>query len=153
MQQDTVTVLMVVLAAREEMVVTQVKAVMVEMEETFESPFPKPTLISLCSMVQPRILAEKGVYQGIAGSQASLFSVILPRLSKINFSLGSGGMGGAAGSPYRYLEYDDKQNRVLKTIRGGECGRPGNNGLHGVRALPGQDGRNGKFRIEVTDGH
>ena len=61
MQQDIVTVLMVALVATEEMAVTQVKAVMVDLEEPFECLFPKPTLISLCSMVPPTILAEEGV--------------------------------------------------------------------------------------------
>jgi len=88
MQLDTVAVLMAVMVAPEEMAVTQVRAVMVDLEEPFESLFPKPTLISLRSVrvVQLIILAERGVQQGNQGAEASLFRVILPRpLSEINF--------------------------------------------------------------------
>jgi hypothetical protein len=90
MQLVTVAVLMAILVATEEMAVTQVKAVMVDLEEPFESLFPKPTLISLRSVtvVPLIILAEEGVQQGYQGSEASLFRVILLRpLSKINFSI------------------------------------------------------------------
>jgi hypothetical protein len=89
MQLVTVSVLMAVLVATEEMAVTQVKAVMVDLEEPFESLFPKPTLISLRSVtvVLSIILAEEGVQQGNQGSEASLFRFILLRpLSEINFS-------------------------------------------------------------------
>jgi hypothetical protein len=81
---------MAILVATEEMAVTQVKAVMVDMEEPFESLLPKPTLISLSSVVvlPSIILVEEGVQQGNQGSEASLFRVILPRpLSEINFSI------------------------------------------------------------------
>jgi hypothetical protein len=79
---------MAVLVVTEEMAVTRVKAVMVDLKEPFESLLPKPTLISLCSVVPSSILAEKGVQQGNHGSEASLFRVILPRpLSEINFSI------------------------------------------------------------------
>ena len=78
---------MAVLVVMEEMAETQVKAVMVDLEEPFESLLPKPTRISLCSVVPLRILAEEGVQQGHQGPEASLFGVILPRpLSEINFS-------------------------------------------------------------------
>jgi len=78
MQLDTVTVLMAVMVATEEMAVTQVQAVMVDREEPFESLFPKPTLISLRSVaVVPSIfLPEEGVLRGNQGSEASLFRVI-----------------------------------------------------------------------------
>jgi hypothetical protein len=70
---------MAVLVATEEMAVTQVKAVMVPLEETFESLFPKPTLISFgfVTEVLSTILAEEGVRQGAQGLEASLFVVIL----------------------------------------------------------------------------
>ena len=88
MQLVPVEVLMAVVVVTEEMAVTQVKAVMVDVEEGFESVLPKPTLISLCSVVPSSILAEVGVQQGYQGSEASLFRVILPRpLSEINFSI------------------------------------------------------------------
>ena len=51
---------MAVEVAVEEMAVTQVEAVMVDPEEGFESLFSKPTLISLCSLVPSKMLAEKG---------------------------------------------------------------------------------------------
>ena len=73
MQLDTVKVLMAVLVVLEEMAVTQGKAVMVVLEELFESLLPKPILISSCSVVQSNILAEEGVQQGNQGSEASLF--------------------------------------------------------------------------------
>ena len=88
MQLNTDMVLMAVLVAMEEMAVTQVKAVMVDLEEPFESLFPKTTLISSCSVVPSIILAEEGVQQGNQESEVSLFRVILLRpLSKINFSI------------------------------------------------------------------
>ena len=46
MQLKAITALMALLVATEEMVVTQVKVVMVDLEDPFESLFPKPTLIS-----------------------------------------------------------------------------------------------------------
>ena len=46
MQLKAITALMALLVATEEMVVTQVKALMVDLEEPFESLFPKMTLIS-----------------------------------------------------------------------------------------------------------
>ena len=46
MQLKVIRVLMALLVVTEEMAVTQVKAVMVDLEEQFESLFPKPTLIS-----------------------------------------------------------------------------------------------------------
>ena len=61
MQLHTVMVLMAVLVAMEEMAMTQVKVVTVVLEVPFEFLFPKPTLISLCSMVPPSILPEEGV--------------------------------------------------------------------------------------------
>ena len=61
MQLDTVQVLMAVLVVMEEMAVTQVKAVMVDLEEPFEYLLPTPTLISLCSVVPSSILVEEGV--------------------------------------------------------------------------------------------
>ena len=76
MQLDTAVVLMAVVVVTEEMAVTQVKAVMVDQEETFESLLPKPTLISLCSVVPSIVLVEEGVQQGYQGSEASLFRVI-----------------------------------------------------------------------------
>jgi hypothetical protein len=88
MQLDSVMALMAVLVVTEEMAVTQVKAVMVDVEEPFESLLPEPTLISLCSVVPPSILVEEEVQQGFQGLKASLFRVILPRpLSEINFSI------------------------------------------------------------------
>jgi hypothetical protein len=88
MQLNTDMVLMVVLVEMEEMAVTQVKAVMLDPEEPFESLFPKPTLISLCSVVPSIVLAEEGVQQGNQGSEVSLFRVILLHPpSKINFSI------------------------------------------------------------------
>ena len=81
-------VLMVVLVVTEEMAVTQVKAVMVDLEEPFESLLPRTTLISLCSVVPSIILVEEGVQQGHQVSEVSLFRVILPHpLSEINFSI------------------------------------------------------------------
>lgn len=81
------TVLMAVMVVTEDMAVTQVKAVMVELEEQFESLFPMPTLIFFFSVVQPNILVEKGVLQGNWGKEVTLFRAILPRcLSEINFS-------------------------------------------------------------------
>jgi hypothetical protein len=50
MQLHTVTVPMAVLVATEEMAVTQVQAVMLDLEEPFKSLFPKPILISLLSV-------------------------------------------------------------------------------------------------------
>ena len=79
MQLKSLEVLMAVLVVTEEMAVTQVKAVMADLEEPFESLLPKPTLISLCSVAPSSILAEKGVQQGNQGWEASLFRVILPR--------------------------------------------------------------------------
>jgi hypothetical protein len=75
MQLDTVRVLMAVLVATEETAVTQVQAVMVDLEEPFESLFPKPTLISLHSVtVIPLIIAaEEEVQQENQESEASLF--------------------------------------------------------------------------------
>jgi len=61
MQLNTNAVLMAILVAREELAVTQVMAVMVEMEEPFKSLFSKPTLISLSSLVPPIVRAEEGV--------------------------------------------------------------------------------------------
>ena len=63
MQLNTDAVLMAVLVATEEMAVMQVKAVMVDLEEPFESLLPKPTLISLSSVavVPSIILVEEGV--------------------------------------------------------------------------------------------
>jgi hypothetical protein len=88
MQLNTNPVLMEILVATEELAVTQVKAVMVEMEEPFKSLFLKPTLISLCSLVPPNVPAEGGVQQGNQGSEVSLFRVILPRpLSEMIFSI------------------------------------------------------------------
>ena len=60
MQLKTKMALMVVEVVTEEMAVTQVEAVMVDMEEKFDSLFPKPTLISLClcSMVPSIFLGE-----------------------------------------------------------------------------------------------
>ena len=88
MQLNTPQVVMVVLVAEEEMAVTQVVAVMVDLEDPFEFLFPKPTLISLCSMVPPTILPEEAVQQVNQGSEASLFRIILPSpLSEINFSI------------------------------------------------------------------
>ena len=90
MQLGTGTVLMVVLVVMEEMAVTQVKEVMVDLEEQFESLFPKLTLISLSSVavVPSNILEEEGVQQGNQGSEASLFRVILlHHLSEIKFSI------------------------------------------------------------------
>jgi hypothetical protein len=88
MQLDTVTVLMAVLVVTEEMAVTQVMAVMVDLEEPFKSLLPKPTLISLCSVVPSSILSEGGVQQGHQGLEVNLFRVILPRpLSEINFPI------------------------------------------------------------------
>ena len=58
MQLNTDTVLMAVLVATEEMAVTQLKVVMLDLEEPFESLFPKPTLIFLCSVVPSIVLAE-----------------------------------------------------------------------------------------------
>jgi hypothetical protein len=78
---------MAVLVVMEEMAATQVEAVMLDLEEPFESLFPKPTRISLCSVVPPSILAEQGVQQGNQGEEVSLFSVISPcPLSIISFS-------------------------------------------------------------------
>jgi len=90
MQLVAETVLMAALVATEEMVVTPVKAVMVDPEEQFKSLFPKPTLISLRSVtvVPSIILAEEGVQRGFQGMEASLFRIILLRLlSEINFSV------------------------------------------------------------------
>jgi len=90
MQLYTAAVLMAVLVAMEEMAVTQVEVAMLDLEEPFESLFPKPTLIFLflCSVVPSIVLAEAGVQQGNQGSEASLFRVILPHpLSEINFSI------------------------------------------------------------------
>ena len=88
MQLNTLGVLMAVLVATEEMAVTQVKAVMAGLEDLFESLFPKPTPISLCSMVPTRILPEEGVQQGDQGSEASFFRIILSfPLSEINSSI------------------------------------------------------------------
>ena len=90
MQMQTVKVLMAVLVATEEMAATQVQAATVDLEEPFESLFPKPTLISLRSVtvVPSSILTEEGIQQGHQGSEASVFRVILPcTLSEINFSL------------------------------------------------------------------
>ena len=50
MQLDTKRVLMAVVVVTEEMAVTRVKVVMVDLEEPFESLLSKPTLISLCSI-------------------------------------------------------------------------------------------------------
>ena len=62
----------------EEMVVRQVKAVMVDLEEAFVSLLLQPTLISLCTSIKKGIsTAELGVHQGIQGSEASPFRVIL----------------------------------------------------------------------------
>ena len=86
MQLDTVTVLMAVVVAMEDVAVTQAEVVMEDLEEAFESLSPKPTLISLYSMIPPSILAEEEVQQGDQGWEASLFRFILPYpLSKINF--------------------------------------------------------------------
>ena len=88
MQLKKNTGLMAVLVATGDMAVTQVKAVMVDLEDPFESRFPKSTLISLFYVVLQSILAEEGAHRGIQGLEASLFNVILPRsLSKINFSI------------------------------------------------------------------
>jgi len=90
MQLVTVTVLMAILVATEEMAATQVKAVMLDVEELFESLFPKPIHISLSSVVvvPSVILAEREVQQGNQESEASLFRVILLRpLSEIHFSI------------------------------------------------------------------
>jgi hypothetical protein len=88
MQLDAEKVPMAVVVVTEEMAVTRVKVVMVEMEESFKSLLPKPTLISLCSVVPPSILAEEGVQQGNQGKEASLFRVFLPHpMSEINFSI------------------------------------------------------------------
>jgi hypothetical protein len=88
MQLYTKRVLMAVQVATEEMAVTQVEAVMVDLEELFESLFTKPTLISLCSLVPSIILPEKGQEQGYQGWEVSLFRIILPHLlSEINFSI------------------------------------------------------------------
>ena len=73
MQLNTVKLLMAVLVVTEEMAVTLVKAVTLVLEETFKSLLPKPTLISLCSVVSAGILAEEGVQQGFQGSEASPF--------------------------------------------------------------------------------
>ena len=51
MQLFPMEVMMAVMVVTEEMAVTQVQAVMVDVEEGFESVLPKPTLISLCSVV------------------------------------------------------------------------------------------------------
>ena len=90
MQLDTVMVLMVELVVPEEMAVTQVQAVMVDLEEPFESLFPKPILISLRSVtvVPSIIMVEEGVQQEHQEEEASLLRVILSRpLSEINFSI------------------------------------------------------------------
>ena len=88
MQLQKKKLLMAVLVATGEMAVTQVKVVMVDLEDPFVFLFPKPTLISLCSMVPTRILPEEGVQQGDQGSEASFFRIILSfPLSEINFSI------------------------------------------------------------------
>ena len=88
MQLQKKKLLMAVLVATGEMAVTQVKVVMVDLEDPFVFLFPKPTLISLCSMVPPSILEEEGVDRGNQGLEASLFNFILTRsLSEINFSI------------------------------------------------------------------
>ena len=51
MQSVSKSQLMSVMVVTEEMAVTQVKALMVDLEEPFKSLLPKPTLISLCSVV------------------------------------------------------------------------------------------------------
>jgi hypothetical protein len=63
MQLDSARALMAVLVATEEMGVMQVKAAMVDLEEPFESLFPKPTLISFGSVTEVLsiILAEARV--------------------------------------------------------------------------------------------
>ena len=75
MQPVPATVLMAVLVATEEMEVTQVKADTVDLEEPFESLFPKPTLISFGSATEVLsiILAEEGVWQGGQALEASFF--------------------------------------------------------------------------------
>ena len=88
MQLVPVKVLMAIMVVTEEMAATQVKAVMVDLEEGFKSLLTKLTLISLCSVVNSTILAEEGVQQGYQGSEVSFFRVILPRpLSEINLSI------------------------------------------------------------------
>ena len=79
MQLETRRVLMAEKVVTEEMAVTQVKAVMVDLEEPFKSMFPKPTLISFgfVTEVLSIILAEKRVRQGGQGLEASHFIVIL----------------------------------------------------------------------------
>ena len=130
--------LMAVMVVTEDMAVTQVKAVMVELEEEFESLFPIPTLIFFFSVVQPNILVEKGVQQGNWGKEVSLFRAILLRLLSTS-PPGSGALGGAGGDPYDLNP-------------GGRSGRSGTYGIDGRRALPGLDAQDGKFRFEVTDG-
>ena len=51
MQMVSKSQLMSVMVVTEEMAVTQVKALMVDLEEPFKSLLPKPILISLCSVV------------------------------------------------------------------------------------------------------
>ena len=86
-------VLMAVLVATEEMVVTLVKVVMVDREELFESLFRKPTLISLCSMVPRSTLVEEEVQKGNQGLEVSHYRIIFKLqclacpLSEINFSI------------------------------------------------------------------
>ena len=79
MQLLTRRLLMAVLVATEEMVVTQVKVVTVDLEEPFKFLSPKPTLISFGSATEvlSNILPEEGLQQGGQGLEASHFVILL----------------------------------------------------------------------------
>jgi hypothetical protein len=143
---------MAVPVVTEDMAVTQVKAVMVDLEEEFESLFPKPTLISLCSVVPPNILAEKGVQQGNRGKEVSLFRAILPRpLSEINFSIRKLEEGWGRRL-IAYVLVGEGENKKYYNPRWPQ--RPIWDAMASTvePALPGLDAQDGKFRFEVTDG-